>query len=27
MLDSVRGFLDLPRIRSYAMSEYILRSR
>jgi hypothetical protein len=27
MLDSVRGFLELPRIRSYAMSEYILRSR
>ena len=27
MLDSVRGFLDLPRIRSYAMSEYLLKSR
>jgi hypothetical protein len=27
MLDSVRGFLDLPRIRSYAMSEYFLKSR
>ena len=27
MLESVRGFLELPRIRSYAMSEYILRSR
>jgi hypothetical protein len=27
MLDSVRGFLDLPRIRSYAMSEYLLKTR
>jgi hypothetical protein len=26
MLDSVRGFLDLPRIRSYAMSEYLLKT-
>jgi hypothetical protein len=26
MLESVRGFLDLDRIRSYAMSEYLVRS-
>jgi hypothetical protein len=26
MLESVRGFLDLPRIRSFAMSEYLVKS-
>ena len=26
MLESVRGFLDLERIRSFAMSEYLLKS-
>jgi hypothetical protein len=26
MLESVRGFLDLARIRSFAMSEYLLKS-
>ena len=26
MLESVQGFLDLPRIRSFAMSEYLVKS-